>query len=139
MRDRWQLGGVPTWALEAELVRRGEAPAAEKAIRLPGLVVAPTENTVIWRGEDHAIGGRAMEVIYALAILHQRGFASGSARRIATTVWRGFSEGDALQNLRCTLWMLRRDFPGLVISDHVGTRHATHRLALDPPAVEAVA
>lgn len=133
---RGQLGGVPTWALEAELERRGDAPAQDRVVRLPGLTVDPVQGLVTWRGDDYVVGGRRMEVLYGLATARRDGFRRLRQEVLAHRIWLGFDAEEAKQNLRVTAMYLRKQFPGLFDAVRVGTEVAVG-LVLDEPATDA--
>ena len=134
-----RLAGIPTWALEAEMGRRGEAPEADLAIRLPGVTIDPVANLLAWRGEEYLVGGRMMEVLYGIARMQQRGFRRVNSKRLAHEIWRGWDEPDALQCLRTYIGYILRRFPGLIVREVADGRTRAYSFALEAPAREAVA
>jgi DNA-binding response OmpR family regulator len=128
---RTYLATVPSWAIEAEAIRRAEV-NDRATITLPGLVVNPTGNSVTWRGDTYALGGRSMEVVYVLAQARQRGERWLRREKLGHRVWRGWTMGDAANNASVAVSGLRRRFPGLIDSPRKGA----FGLVLDEPAAE---
>lgn len=132
-----RLANTPTWALRAELGRRAEEPDEDLAVRLPGLTVDPAANTVTWRGDEYLLGGRSMEVLYAIATAQASGMTRVSSVVLARRVFRGFGDAEALANLRTYVSYLRRRFPGLVARDSGTGWYRAYRLVVDDPAPAA--
>jgi DNA-binding response OmpR family regulator len=130
-----RLHRVPTWALVEELCRRGEEPDRDQAVRLPGLVVDPVQSEVTWRGDGYALGGRKMEVVYALALALADGRRRVAGERLARAVFRGFEHRDAMRNLSSTVHDLGQQIPGLLTRVPAGV-HAAYGLALDAPTAD---
>lgn len=106
--------------LLAELHRRGieVRPAPRSAVvRLPGLVVDPETSHVEWRGESVVLTGRAMEVLYALALARWQGTRRLRSDRLAARVWRGWVLAESLPCLRYAVWTIRKRLPGLIGSE----------------------
>lgn len=131
---RQQLACVPTWALEQEMARRADRLGPE-AVDLGELVVDPVGGRVRWRGDDYVLTGRAMEVLYALALAHRDGRLRTAPRALALAVWRGWEVEDARRSLRSYLTVLRRRFPGLIVGGFGQGRG--HGLAVEAPPVRA--
>lgn len=110
---RTRLAHVPTWALELALAGRTSAPGPD-AVDLGDLVVDPVGGLVRWRGDDYVLTGRAMEVLYALAVAHRAGRRRAKPLALAHAIWRGWEPAGALENLRFHVSRLRRRFPGLI-------------------------
>lgn len=132
---RRQLGTVPSWALADELERRGDAPATDRIVRLPGLTVDPVGGAVDWRGDAYVVGGRSMEVLYCLAQARRDGHRRLRYAEIGKRVWRGFAPEDARQNARVTVSSLRTRFPGLLETAGPGGGGLVG-LVLDAPSAE---
>lgn len=135
-RTAWtsRLGHVPSWALEEELQRRGEAAQTDPVVDLPGLRVDPLANTVTWRGVEHHLTDRETEVLYALALSRASGRRRVRSAVVAHGVWRGFDERSAVENLRTYVHYLRKRLPGLIARRVKGT----YELDLDGPAAALV-
>jgi hypothetical protein len=129
------LASAPDWALREELERRGEEPETDPRVRLPGLAVDPVAGYVLWRGVAYGLGGRQMEIVYALARAHLAGRRRLRSDVLAARIypdWDGVSAGEGLWS-HCR--NLRRAVPGLLVSERLGGRLGGHRsyyrLALD--------
>jgi DNA-binding response OmpR family regulator len=138
-RTAWtnRLAHVPSWALSEELQRRGEEDDRDQRVVLAGLVVDPIGSSVTWRGDEYAVGGRQMEVLYALALDRAGGRRRVATRRLAERVFRGFEREGACANLRVVMAVLRRRFPGLIDSVWIGSRVAYGLALADAPAAAA--
>jgi len=126
---------LPTWALEEELRQRCRIQDEHPRVVLPGLVVDPIQNLVVWRGEEHVIGGRKMQVLYEIARAVARGVRGVTCAWLAATVWRGYAE-TAVANARVVVHELKKVLPGLVVSKR--RLEVVYCLALDDQT-EAVA
>jgi len=139
MTTAWtaRLRGVPDWALREELARRGAEADTEAAVHLPGVTVDPVAGQLVWRGDAYLVGGRAMEVLYALALAHAAGRRQVRTDVLAGRVFRGWERDGALKSLRTTIHDLRRRFPGL-LPHAVGGRgdYGFYRLATDAPTAD---
>lgn len=103
--------------LVRECHRRGLElhPAGRTAVvRLAGLVVDPEGSHVEWRGESIVLTGRAMEVLYALALARWQGAKRVRNDRLAARVWRGWSSPESVPSLRWYVSVLRKQLPGLI-------------------------
>jgi DNA-binding response OmpR family regulator len=129
-RTAWtgRLAHVPTWALSEELQRRGEIPAVDQAVHLPGLTVDPVGSTVVWRGVEYPLCGRKMEVLYAIALWRAKGHRRMPSRTLSMAVFRS-ARRDDVQNARVHVRYLRQQFPGLL--PPMGA--LGYELALDEP------
>lgn len=127
-----RLSGVPDWALREELMRRGEEPDQDQAVRLPGLVVDPVGGEVVWHGVSYAVTGRTMEVLYALALAHAAGRRGVRSNVLAARVFVGFDHRDAIASLRTYITQTRRRIPGLLpMSSSGGGAYGIYRLAVE--------
>lgn len=115
------LASVETCDLLAELERRGvrtESPLEldQITVRLPGLVVVPSESRVVWRGTDYTLYGRPMETLYMLALARWQGRRRLRSDVLAAKVWRGWPKAESLPTLRQAVWAIRRVVPGLIVT-----------------------
>lgn len=137
-RTNWttRLAGVPDWALREELQRRGEEADTDQAVHLPGLTVDPVAGQVVWRGERHRVGGRAMEIVYALALAHQQGRRRVRSDLLAARVFRGWDQAAARASVNVTLSNLHDRLPGLAVTERLrgAGPYSYRRLALDEEA-----
>lgn len=114
----WQerVTSVPGWVLDQEVARRrGEE---MPTIALPGLRIDPVAGVVTWRGQDHRVSGRTLEVLYELASMTAQGHSRVRRDILARRVWRaenGWAERDALRSLRQYLNWINLQFPGMIV------------------------
>lgn len=112
-----QIGRAELTQLVDEVRRRGAAePEGPAVVRLPGLVVDPIASTVHWRGETMHLGGRNMEVLYALAVTRYQGRRLLQPAALASKVWRGWPPDSSLPCLRVAVSQIRKVLPGLIAS-----------------------
>lgn len=112
------LAAIDTADLIEELERRGYEATPTKQRQpvavLPGLLVAPCESRVVYRGRAYQVFGRSMELLFALAVARQQGKHVLPAERLAAKVWRGWPKEESVPNLRSTVSYLRKVVPGVV-------------------------
>lgn len=140
MSTNWAkaLGEIPTFALTAELERRGVREAPDPvAVELPGLTVDPVGSTVVWRGDEYAVSGRQMEMLYVLAVARRDGRRWLATPRLGYEVFRGFDPESARFSTQTYLCYLRKRFPGLIESVRTGGTNTAHGLVLDEPVAVA--
>lgn len=132
-----QVRRTPTWALKEELARREVVPARDSStgsvVQLPGIVVDPVGSVVRWRGEEYALSGRRMEVLYALASARQKGCRRLRCKWIAEAIFRDWEEEGGRRNVRMKVTLLRKQFPGLIDRHRIGMEVA-YGLVLDEDA-----
>jgi len=125
---RWARA-MPSWVLVAELGRR-RGLREPTAVSLPGLVVDPLAGLLVRDGVEHALGGRRMEVVYALAQEAARGKRRVGTDYLARRVFWDHPLPCAAANLRTYVHYLNRELPGLLATpgtDHrVGTGYGLH-------------
>ena len=111
---RW-LQDMPTWLIEAELARRGRLERARPtALVLGDLEVDAAASRVWWRGEEHVVVGRRMELLFALAQETARGHARTPVAVLASRVFRSMHPRDAQASVRTYACYLNRELPGLM-------------------------
>jgi hypothetical protein len=111
---RVYLAQAPTWALERELAGRRLKPF-DPVIRLGSLEVDPVGCRVRWGHDAHRVGGREMEVVYALAAARRSGYVRVPARELTRTIFRGWDSATAATNLRQYVCQVNRRIPGLIL------------------------
>lgn len=124
-----RLAHVPTWALEAVLAQRGTIAERDATVHLPGLAIDPVASSLVWRGREHIVTGRTMEVLYALAQEHACGRHRVLLRHLAKVVW-GNTDRSNLETARTYVSDIRKRFPGL-INEPRPEDIGTYRLMLD--------
>lgn len=113
-QQRW-LRDVPTHLLEAELVaRRALERAPPPVVVLPDLEVDAGAGLVLWRGVEHTLSGRRLELLHALALEAARGRRRSSPALLARRVWPRLHERAGVENLRVYVSYLNRELPGLL-------------------------
>lgn len=125
-RDTTLLAALPTASLIGEIKRRGasEDEWSRSVVNLPGLTVDPVHSRAVYRGVAYQVGGRAMEVLYALAVLRRRGVVRLRSERLAAKIWRGYDRGRASACLRSSVYELNKAIPGLIDSRRNGLGYA---------------
>lgn len=135
---RAQLEAMPTWVIRGALDER-RLTVPNPVVRLPGLVVDPVGRRVVWRGQEHFLTGRMMEVVHVLAQARQRGYRRLPTEVVALRVWRGFDRASARTNLRVAVsQQLNKRVPGLVLTPGRRRPGVGYGLAIDE-AAEGVA
>lgn len=110
-----RLEVFPTWALE-EAVSRRRFKTNDAAVRLPDLLVDPVGCRIVYHGTEYALTGRAMELVYALAVARVQGHWRVPAKVLARKLYRNFTQEEGIGNVRSYVWRVnRRIVPGLIL------------------------